>query len=287
MTEAVSYCVTYLDGAPPETRERNSRKGPRGFRDVSSGCSPFLLPPKFVAADHFSDTNSLSLMHSENQDSILADETNLVFAVADGVGGYPGAKEASQLAVDIIGERASSLVDEERLRACVAEIHSEVKRKAKDLGYPGMGTTVALAKVTPNTGGDGGGKILSANVGDSPILLFPRVTSSKQARGYVRLYQDDSERGLDPSNLWSIVQYVGYGGDDNEELEIHSSSSAFDSGDMLLLCSDGVTDNFEGLHGRDGLAEFVRRTRNARRLVEEAIRIGFKPDDMSAILVSL
>lgn len=196
-----------------------------------------------------------------------------MFAVADGVGGYLGGKEASQIAVDVIRDRSLALNSKEALSSCLTEIHDTIKERAVKLGYFEMGTTLALAKILPEKK-----QIITANVGDSPIFLiswddiFP-------------VYKDDSLRFEDPTNMWSIIQYLGY---DEGELIIHTMSTDYSEGEILLLCSDGVSDNILGISNNlTKLRNVVNETRQAREIVRQAMKIGLKSDDMSAILVFL
>ena len=223
-----------------------------------------------VRHDEYSESNSVSVNHPENQDSLLVDEEHLVFAVADGVGGYEGAKLASELAVKTLEQRMKGITNEEELRTCLQEMHTEMLAKAKELGYPLMGTTIAVTKIFEE-----GRTILSANVGDSPIFLI-------RAGEATPLYYDDSQRFKNPKNTWSLTQYVGFG---PENLEVHSRTTAFREGDVLLLCSDGVSDNILAHDMNLGVISELVTKRSAKDLVKKAMSAGVKHDDMSAILL--
>jgi serine/threonine protein phosphatase PrpC len=146
--------------------------------------------------------------------------------------------------------------------------------RARKLRYSGMGTTLALAKIVPDKK-----EILTANVGDSPIFLVSKDD-------IVPIYKDDSMRFEDPTNMWSIVQYLGF--DVGEALNVHSTTRNYKEGDILLLCSDGVSDNILGTSNNlERLRNVVSETRNARELVIKAIEVRLKEDDMSAILIFL
>lgn len=204
---------------------------------------------------------------------MLASKTSLVFAIADGVGGYRGGKEASEIAIDIIKNESSNLENEQALSSCLLRIDQEIKQKAHELNYVDMGTTVALAKILPTES-----KVITANVGDSPIFLISGNTVDP-------IYKDDSMRFEDPSNMWSIIQYLGYDG----PLEIHYKSANYTKGDYLLLCSDGVSDNILGTNNNlSKIGDIVREARgDAKVIVKRAVEIGIKHDDISAVLVCL
>jgi PPM family protein phosphatase len=227
-----------------------------------------------ISFDSYSDTNSVDAYHEENQDSFFTSRPNLVFAVADGVGGYQGAKEASQIAVHIVKNSLFVLDTEEAMKSCLIEIDQRIKERSRELQYGGMGTTLALVKIIPEKQ-----VVISANVGDSPIFLIKREDGDA-----IALYKDDSRRFDEPDNLWSINQYLGYGG----RLSVHTKSRSYEKGDILLLCSDGVSDNLLGrTSSLSGLAALVRESKGAKTLVGLALKTRIKADDMTAILIYL
>jgi serine/threonine protein phosphatase PrpC len=247
-----------------------------------------------ITCDSYSESNSISYFHKENQDSFLCDVKNAVFAIADGVGGYLGGKEASILATNMISRSAGSFQDMDSLKKAFLEIHKEILSQARSLGYFGMGTTLSVAKIL-EVGGpirqsaresndlleESRSTILAANVGDSPILLFERGSEE-----VAMLYHDDSEREQDPSNMWTLSQYLGFR--ELDESRVNSLSASYIKGDVLLLCSDGVTDNLVRTNGDfHYLRELIFKTRSARKIVESALRAGIKSDDITAVLVFL
>ncbi|MGI0084531.1 MAG: PP2C family protein-serine/threonine phosphatase [Nitrososphaerales archaeon] len=226
-----------------------------------------------IKHDEYSESNSISVHHAENQDSLLVDEDHLAFAVADGVGGYEGGKVASSLAVEILRKKMKGISDEEELRSCIQELHSTMLARAAELGYPLMGTTLAVSKIFENEE-----KILSANVGDSPIFMI-------RSGDVIQLYHDDSQRFANPRNMWALTQYLGFG---PESLLVHSKTTAYREGDIVVLCSDGVSDNILGPDVNLGFfGELVTKTRSAREIVKKAIMTNLKRDDMSAIFLFL
>jgi serine/threonine protein phosphatase PrpC len=220
-----------------------------------------------ITVDYHSDSNSIRPGHDENQDSWFASESDLVFAVADGVGGYKGGLDASRIATDVIKKKSTNLNSQDAIRSCIIDIDRKIKERGRELHYFEMGTTVALASVNFDTN-----EILTGNVGDSPIFLVSKEKATP-------LYKDDSLRFEQPENMWSINQYLGFQG----ELEVHTMNSKFSSGDILLLCSDGVSDNLFGTS--DDTSHLVNDKTTARELVELAMRRRIKADDMTAVLV--
>jgi len=241
-----------------------------------------------VRFDAYSASNSIGSGHSENQDSYLVDVSTLLFAVADGVGGYQGGKEAAELATSALRNKAGMLRDESTMRASIEDIHEQLKETAKSMHYPGMGTTLAAAKVLPSS--QNSGRVITANAGDSPILLYPRATLEGTDSGeFQKLYTDDSYRDRTPASMWAIVQYLGI---ESHKLEVHTQSVDYSVGDVILICSDGITDNLlnPGSYAQRrsaNIGEIIRKFGSAKKIVEEAISVGTKPDDMTAVLIFL
>jgi PPM family protein phosphatase len=233
--------------------------------------------------DSASESNSIQPGHEDNQDSLLADPANLIFAVADGVGGYRGGKEASQLAIETLSENAASIFDEATMKRALEEMHDAVRRRARTLYYINMGTTAAIVKIL--SGRSGTTKIVTGNVGDSPILLFP-ASAENDPQSFSYIFTDDSHRDTNPSSMFGITQYLGVG---EIEIDYHVRTLECSPEDMILICSDGVTDNLlnPGLRGGMRLPEITRRFRSAKKIVEEALKARVKPDDMTVVLITI
>jgi len=243
-----------------------------------------------VRFDAYSASNSIGAGHAENQDSYLADMSTMLFAVADGVGGYEGGREASELTIAALRNRGGMIQNESLVRSSLEEIHEQLIQTAKARHLPNMGTTITLAKVLPNIQTGIGGRVITANVGDSPILLFSNNETDLESESYSKVFTDDSFRDKAPGSMWALVQYLGI---ESQEVHVHVKSFDFQSGDVILICSDGVSDNLLGENtysrgrGAGDVDELVRCYGSAQKIVEEAMRAGIKRDDMTVVLVFL
>jgi serine/threonine protein phosphatase PrpC len=199
------------------------------------------------------------------------DSRNLTFAVADGVGGYSGAKQASAFAIEYLCKNSKSISDRNLLAECIQEIHKEILKISKKLRFPNMGTTLAFAKFLPDKQ-----SCLLANVGDSPILML-------KGDSLLSVYFDDSFRSKDPSSIYGIIQYLGV----DLPIEIHTSEVQLKQGSALLLCSDGITDNLLTNRGASSKLVSLIKSESAEKIVNAAMEEGLKPDDMTAVLVYL
>lgn len=101
--------------------------------------------------------------NQENQDRglVLQDGPRMVLCVADGAGGRSGGTEASSMAVELVQQNASQLINANACEEVLRRIDETIAKN------PIAGeTTCALAIVTPE-------EIFGASVGDSGIWIIP------------------------------------------------------------------------------------------------------------------
>ena len=162
-----------------------------------------------------------------------------LFAVADGMGGAQAGEVAARLATAAFREyhEADELPGEERLAAIIQEANRRIYERARmDTEVSGMGTTVTAALLEA-------GRIVIGHVGDS--------------RAY-RLRSGRLEQLTDDHSL--VADLVRGGRISPEEAETHPQRSVItralgtdpkvdvdslavdaESGDVYLICSDGLT----------------------------------------------
>ncbi len=188
-----------------------------------------------------------------NEDSIFAADG--LFVVCDGMGGHQAGEVASNLAVEVItrfvgrsedgeltwpfGFDPRRSYDANRLRTAVKLANRAVFKHA-DAGeaYTGMGTTVAAVFVSP-----GEPRMSYAHVGDSRVYLIRAGTIQQLTR-------DDSWVNLDwaagpaddpaaPNTAMRNILTKALGARDDVEFEV--VDRPVHDGDLVLLCSDGLT----------------------------------------------
>ena len=226
-----------------------------------------------------------------NEDSaavIPINEESLVLIVADGVGGMAGARRASNLTVETIGN-AVQIIDETtgtKLRTAILDGIEAANQAVLDLGSRSA-STLALAEIGP-------GYIRSYHVGDSILLLCGQ-------RGLVKLQTTphspvgfameagliDENEALQHNELNLIFNVIG---STDMRIEI-GSELPIAARDTLLLASDGLTDNVRQEESveiiRKGSIEkaIVGLTEIAQnRMSTEAPGRPSKPDDFTTIL---
>jgi len=177
-----------------------------------------------------------------NEDAILV--APALLGVADGVGGHPAGHVASALTLDSVRRSLPAEPAEpgEALSASLAEANAAVRSGAARDWTKGMLTTAVLAQVTHGT-------LTVAHVGDSRAYLWRAVTLRRLTvdhslvaalveRGHV---SSDAARQHPLRSL--IVRALGL----DETVRPDVTSLALSSKDVLLLCSDGLSDALDDL----------------------------------------
>ncbi|MDP8930045.1 MAG: protein phosphatase 2C domain-containing protein [Actinomycetota bacterium] len=217
----------------------------------------------------------VGLVRRRNEDSLLVDEQQRVFAVADGLGGHPAGHLASRLAVDTIASTLTGKPLQEMddvgsvLSETLQAAHQAVLEGAEaDPSRRGMGTTAVLAHMSRNER-----ELWIGHVGDSRAYLM--------RSGELRQVTTDHTSGG-----WlggrTISQALGTWGDVSPEVIHHE----LQPGDRILLCTDGLTDMVHApqiarLLGADEHAE-----RLCDQLVDEAIAEGGR-DNVTVVVVTV
>ena len=233
-----------------------------------------------------------------NEDFFVSDDDLGLFVVIDGMGGHAHGNVASRL----LGERirefvAATALDPHktwpfefdprlshaanRLKASVAVANRELAREMdKDTRLRGMGATMTGALVD-------GGRVAISNVGDCRTYLvrdgaIRQVTSdhswvAEQVRHGI-IGQADAKR----HPLRNLVTRAVSGG---ERLEVDVLELPLLSGDLLLLCSDGL----HGLVGDEDLLQTVMANAGdplaaCQSLIALANLRG-APDNVTAVVV--
>ena len=193
------------------------------------------------------------LVRATNQDTFLVDNRRRLWAVADGMGGHPGGDVASRLVMDTLADFSPTLArspanetknDEEHgrflLTTMAEQAHAAVRAHAdRHPQLLGMGTTLVMAHLLPLPNP----RLLVLNVGDSRAYLVRRRTITLLTRDHTLIEADVREGRLTPAQAARhpdrhvLTRAMGLG----PVLESDCFSFELFSGDLLLLCSDGLT----------------------------------------------
>ena len=218
------------------------------------------------------------------------DPTPVLFAVvADGIGGHRAGEVAAELAVDHISqviEESDARRPQKILTRAIHEASEAIADHASSTpDKKGMGATCACVLVI-------GDKLYTASVGDSRIYLLRggRIQQLTTDHTWIQEAIDKNiitpEQAHDHPNVHVIRRYLGSPEPPEVDFRLRLYDSEADAlaesnqglqlspGDILLICSDGLTD----LVWNDEIAEIIRSKNNvkaaAQALIETANKRG-------------
>jgi serine/threonine protein phosphatase PrpC len=175
-----------------------------------------------------------------NQD--LALTTDNLFAVADGMGGHAGGEVAAQIAIDALRQSFARHATTEGLSEAFSEANVEVWRQSQaQSDLRGMGTTLTAAALV--SGSDGRDVVALANVGDSRAYLYStgrltQVTADHSlAEEKVRQGEMTEAQAAVHPQRHILTRALGIA----PEVAVDVWELHVRSGDRILLCSDGLT----------------------------------------------
>ena len=223
-----------------------------------------------------------------NQDFIFTSEEpvgNLpnLFVVADGMGGHNAGDFASRYGVSVLVEtvrKDKNFNPVKVMRNAIEAANREVFSQSRnDPSMAGMGTTMVVCTVV-------GGYAYIANVGDSRLYLAGSDSMTQITQDHsliaemVRLGELTPEEGRNHPDKNIITRAVGT----NEDVKIDFFDVKLETGDQILMCSDGLSNMvedqriFEILKGEDTEED------KAQVLVDEANANGGR-DNIAVIVV--
>ena len=227
-----------------------------------------------------------------NEDAIGADPRVGLFVLADGLGGYNAGEVASTMAVSMLlatlSDRLGDANAAERpfdpgaeLREALIGMNSSIYRAAlNSSAYEGMATTVVIAWFLA-------GRLWVAHTGDSRLYLLRHNALTQVTRDHsfsqelldAGMVTEEEARLLPAKNL--VTRALGAAAE--VEPEIHDY--AIESGDLFLLCSDGLTEMVSQPEIGHLLTTAGTDIRDAaRRLIDLANEAGGR-DNTSVVLV--
>ncbi len=226
-------------------------------------------------------------VRSGNEDGFYASGEFAVFAVADGMGGHEHGEIACHLALDTVVQNAEAIahaaptelpgiLHQAIQHANTAILSQALTQDARNR----MGTTVVVATIN-------GDRLYFAHIGDSRLYLLRGEVFTQLTRDH-SLVQTMVDRGdITPEEAaihplrHQITRVVG--GDDYISPEI--ASQALEPGDLILLCTDGLS----GAAAPETLRAILESPHTAQEkadaLVQAALEAG-GPDNVTAVVVA-
>lgn len=251
--------------------------GSTGGSERPSGVSH----PVFREAQRSAGATHPGYRREQNEDAFWGDESRGVWVVADGLGGHQAGEIASQTVVEEI--QRSSATDrhyEQALRRAHALLVGE------ETNTTAMGTTAVVVA-------EDGNYFHIYWVGDSRAYLWtpPTTNSSDETEAntphgslkqltvdhsYVQMLVDsgaiNQEEAACHPNRHVITRCIG--GSTNPTLEIDRASFAWNPGQKLLLCSDGLSNDVSAEEICQILAKNTDNQRASELLVAAALDAG-------------
>lgn len=233
------------------------------------------------------------LRRKDNQDGVVipleSDEIKL-FIVVDGMGGAKAGGVASSMALECVkksiteGFSNTNLEKEkivELIRSSIIDANKYVYLKSKEnKDYNGMGTTICVALVVKN-------KVYIGHVGDSRIyrirqrIMRQLTVDHSYVQELVKLGSITKKEAENHPQKNILMRVLGC----EAEVEPDVTIKGFIEGDILLLCTDGLTNMVD----KEDIYEIITNEKNeltkaCNMLVDEANKNGGY-DNISVVLV--
>lgn len=221
----------------------------------------------------------------ENQDAFFIDETHQVYAVADGLGGLPGGADASRRIVALLEENSAHInAQKERfdLADFIIGINQIVSKEAAE-AYPvtGSGSTLTLCQIV-------GDQVLIGHVGDSAAYLLREGSLKKLTidhtleQDLVDEHGESARQHMPPEYPHTLTRCIGQ----ESELRVDQTRISLQTGDRILLCTDGLNKVVPESEITEALASELSPERIANLLVEKA-NAKSGPDNITIITLIL
>jgi len=215
-----------------------------------------------------------------NEDALFEAGGTSLFAVADGMGGARAGEVAAKTAVDeIAGLKGSEAIGERDLASVVEQANRRIHElSVGDESLAGMGTTMTTLAV-------GDSEIAIAHVGDSRAYRLRDGELEKLTHDHSlvdemvragRLTPEEAE--VHPQRS-IITRALG----PEPEVEVERMTYPARSGDVYLICSDGLTT----MVPEDGIGAILRARSSLRQAGEELVRAANEAGGRDNITVVL
>lgn len=231
-----------------------------------------------------SAATDVGLQRSNNEDCFLSNPANGLWLVADGMGGHAAGEVASAIASRTIEE---SIVEGKSLAEAIQNAHHAILHAAANgEGGQGMGSTVVALL-------EQGDHYQIGWVGDSRAYIWsadlePNLYQLTRDHSYVQMLLDtgaiqESELATHPEkNI--ITQCLGSLDLDNVAVDVFEGK--WEKDDVILLCSDGLTDAVTNDKIRDILARSDNVHTAAKTLIQTALDSGGRDNITVSVIAS-
>ena len=244
-------------------------------------------------AAYFFGITDKGKLRENNEDTFIVQELPgtpfLLACVIDGVGGYNGGEVAAEIARTVILEAVKQISGNiiETLQHAVVSANERIQQQRhadKDNANMACVLTCAIADIKNN-------KLWYSHVGDTRLYLLRdaslvKISSDHSAVGFLeesgRLSENDAMRHPRRNEINKALGFETTIAEADDYIE--TGESPFLPGDIILLCSDGLSD----MIGSGEISSILSRSgtlaERAKQLVDAANEAGGN-DNITAVLV--
>jgi len=221
-----------------------------------------------------------------NEDSLgLFPELNL-YIVADGMGGHAAGEVASKMAVDAIKEFLTSpeitqQSQESQLARAISYANQKIYQAGEhDPALSGMGTTVVAVLAQPM-------ETIIAFVGDSRVYLQQnnKIEQLTQDHSLVNEYVRKGLLTVEAAERHPLKHVISRALGTNAAVQVETIHRTPAPGDILLLCSDGLSNKLNLQEMNTILTETAGNLEKAGNLLVQKANDKGGEDNITAVLV--
>ncbi|MGD1849353.1 MAG: serine/threonine phosphatase [Cyanophyceae cyanobacterium] len=294
---------------PPDIDEMAALASAAELDDDGDDDAPTVVLPKCLAILAESGRTDIGRQRDHNEDyfGLYSEVQKLempmgrniraksLYILCDGMGGHASGEVASKLAVKTLHDyfktnwQDVALPSEDVIRNAIHAANDaifEENQEDQRSGSGRMGTTLVLVLVQDS-------KVAVAHVGDSRLYRLSRRRGLEQLTVDHEVGQREIQRGIDPVAAYSrpdayqLTQALGPR--DSQFIEPDIRFLEFDEDTLLLLCSDGLSDNdLVEDHWQTHLAPLLSSRANLDQGVNQLIELANQHnghDNVTAMLV--
>jgi protein phosphatase len=201
-----------------------------------------------------------------------------LYAVADGMGGHRGGEVASSLALETVQqlfERREGTLSDQVARANRAVYD----RSQSDRSVSGMGTTLTAALIE-------GDELHLVHVGDSRAYLLHdgRLAQLTEDHTLVRRMVEEGEITPEEAETHPHRSILTRALGVDESVQVDEGDLRVETGDRLLLCTDGLT----GMVPEEQIREIMLEAEDPQEVVERLVKVANRAggiDNITAVIV--
>ena len=248
-----------------------------------------MTPPSMLSYEFCALTDT-GRVRANNEDAVAVHPDVRLALLADGMGGYNAGEVAAHMAVDQVGDAMQRWLVQAGPDASTTEVrralahavdqanHAILGAALYNPNYQGMGTTLVVAVFC-------GDRLVLGHIGDSRCYRLRAGALRQITRDHSWLQEQIDAGLLTPqeaarSGLRNLVTRA-LGVEPGALMEINEFT--VESGDLFILCSDGLTDMMGAAELTDLASQPVALAQRAERMVNMANALGGR-DNISVLL---